>query len=62
MNQDNECPICYEPFDKKERIPMLVCVNQHNVCQLCVFNVKEKCPLCKCSFNSKNIFPNRTFM
>jgi hypothetical protein len=62
MPSENHCPVCYESYDAKEHIPMLFCIGQHNVCQLCVFNIKNKSSICKRSFNPKEIAPNRILL
>ncbi|KAL0250983.1 hypothetical protein GEMRC1_000197 [Eukaryota sp. GEM-RC1] len=40
------CKICEEPFDAKDRIPTVICLNQHTVCLICASSVSA-CPFCR---------------
>ncbi|KAL0251893.1 hypothetical protein GEMRC1_001105 [Eukaryota sp. GEM-RC1] len=41
-----QCKICEEPFDAKDRIPTVICLNQHTVCLKCASSVSA-CPFCR---------------
>ena len=54
---DLECSVCAEPFDVKERAPMVLpCSGSHEICALCVVALRDRfggddgafhCPSCR---------------
>ena len=51
---DNECPICYEPFEKYGKCTMPC---KHNFCFKCImihFKTNNKCALCRHELMPKN--------
>ena len=49
-NKVEECPICFEPFEKKNKdVVKLVC--GHSFCRVCLINFRkselnQNCPIC----------------
>ena len=43
---------------------MIICTNQHSVCQDCLSTIKttRKCPYCKVRFSQLNVSKNRTLL
>jgi hypothetical protein len=43
-----KCPICSDEYNMKDRIPWLVCKNQHTYCNNCINGMmrrnQDKCP------------------
>jgi cell division GTPase FtsZ len=45
------CEICFENYDKQERLPLNIFPCGHTFCQLCISNLNAKrCPQCNISF------------
>ena len=57
------CEICNICFNSKERIPMIICENDHNSCRVCVddFSSKDsaKCPFCRRDIDFANLRINK---
>ena len=57
LELDLECSVCAEPFDVKERAPMVLpCSGSHEICALCVVALRDRfggddgafhCPSCR---------------
>lgn len=47
--RDKDCLICLEPFDLNDKKPMMVCLQQHLVCERCLQlqTTLNNCPLCR---------------
>ncbi|KAL0250842.1 hypothetical protein GEMRC1_000056 [Eukaryota sp. GEM-RC1] len=41
-----QCKICEESFNGKDRIPTVICLNQHTSCLICASSVSG-CPFCR---------------
>ena len=59
------CEICALCFNSVERVPLFICENDHNSCQVCVNSFKEKgitqCPFCRVDIDFKSK-PNRELL
>ncbi|KAL0217409.1 hypothetical protein RCL1_007990 [Eukaryota sp. TZLM3-RCL] len=51
------CPVCLDSFNSSTRQPLIVCINNHSVCNTCTTQL-ETCPFCRSSILS-NPQPNR---
>ena len=52
-------------FDLKDRLPHMICMNQHNMCELCLEVMKEKinqCPFCREKVDLDNAPKNRLLL
>ena len=55
--RDKECPICLQDFNLLERKPMMVCIQQHLICEFC-FHRQESlkdCPFCREPINRRKV-------
>ncbi|KAL0210653.1 hypothetical protein RCL1_005089 [Eukaryota sp. TZLM3-RCL] len=43
-----DCCVCFEPFSTNENIPVIICDNNHSVCDTCVGDL-QNCPMCRSS-------------
>lgn len=57
-NESVVCEICNVCFNTKDRLPIIVCSNNHNACLSCLDGFREKdikqCPFCRNNMNLSN--------
>ncbi len=54
--------MCAYDYDLSERVPMMLCDNQHHCCLVCVNEIivrKKQCPFCRKDIQINKIFKNR---
>ena len=50
--EDDECPICYEPYEEKDKIRVMKCQGRHAFHRMCIDKWlirSDRCPKCNCS-------------
>lgn len=48
-SQINKCDICFCPYDRVEKQPVIICAMHHTVCKECMSGLEasKKCPFCR---------------
>jgi hypothetical protein len=56
-----ECPICFQPYDRSSRLPLLLCTNRHTICKHCTeqLTLKFDCPFCREHITSGRLALNK---
>lgn len=49
-----DCCCCWNSFDFENKKPIMICTEQHLLCEMCLNDV-EKCPLCRVNIDKKRI-------
>lgn len=63
MLEEIKCPICNEFYNSEGRIPIILNMCDHNICQECLFlTVDNKCPLDGKLINISQISTNQIFL
>jgi hypothetical protein len=62
------CHICACPYDAVEKIPMIICPEQHTYCAICVNELlmhrpnTQRCPSCRAFLCKNSAYVNKTLL
>ena len=49
----NKCDVCFQPYNRTDRSPLILCSMHHTLCKTCVEGLRYKpnCPFCREKIN-----------